>query len=133
MGREALRLFFKSLAGPTFGGRYERIRKRTKGRPNQDVYDFKVEVLGELEQLSEQEVLERLDMLSLSIHKPTFIVLDNASIHTAKIIKARIPVWQRRGLHLFYLPTYSPQLNIAETLWRHMKGGLAQTGGLPRR
>lgn len=68
-------------------------------------------------------VLERLDMLSLTIHKPTFIVLDNASIHTAKIIKARIPVWQRRGLHLFYLPTYSPQLNIAETLWRHMKGG----------
>lgn len=68
-------------------------------------------------------VLERLDILSLSIHKPTFIVLDNASIHTARIIKARLPVWQQRGLYLFYLPTYSPHLNIAETLWRHMKGG----------
>ena len=68
-------------------------------------------------------VLERLDMLSLSIHKPTFIVLDNASIHTAKIIKDRIPVWRQRGFYLFYLPTYSPQLNIAETLWRHLKGG----------
>jgi len=68
-------------------------------------------------------VLERLDMLSLSIHKPTFIVLDNASIHTAKIMKARIPVWQQRGLPLFYLPAYSPHLKIAETMWRHLKGG----------
>lgn len=30
--------------------------------------------------------------------------------------------WEQRGLFLFYLPPYSPQLNIAETLWRILKG-----------
>jgi len=30
-------------------------------------------------------------------------------------------VWQQRGLFLFYLPRYSPHLNIVETLWRKLK------------
>lgn len=30
-------------------------------------------------------------------------------------------IWQERGLFIFFLPTYSPELNIAETLWRVMK------------
>jgi transposase len=29
--------------------------------------------------------------------------------------------WRRRGLFVFYLPTYSPHLNIAETVWRKLK------------
>ena len=29
--------------------------------------------------------------------------------------------WKKRGLYLFYLPPYSPHLNIAETLWRKIK------------
>ena len=70
-----------------------------------------------------QYILESLDMLSFNIHRDTFVVLDNASIHKAKIIQDRIPYWQKRGLYIFYLPTYSPQLNIAETMWRHLKGG----------
>lgn len=28
----------------------------------------------------------------------------------------------KRGLFLFFLPPYSPHLNIAETLWRILKG-----------
>jgi|GEM_PF-1323838 hypothetical protein len=28
---------------------------------------------------------------------------------------------RRCGLYIFYLPPYSPQLNIAETLWRKIK------------
>jgi transposase len=32
------------------------------------------------------------------------------------------PVWEKRGLFLFYTPPYSPHLNIAETLWRIMNG-----------
>lgn len=30
-------------------------------------------------------------------------------------------LWER-GLHLFFIPPYSPQLNIAEILWRMLKG-----------
>jgi transposase len=33
----------------------------------------------------------------------------------------RIEYWQRRGLFICYLPTYSPHLNIAETVWRKLK------------
>ena len=62
-------------------------------------------------------------MLSFSIHQPTYIILDNARIHHAKIIQKRVPFWQKRGLYLFFLPPYSPHLNIAETLWRQLKTG----------
>jgi transposase len=65
-------------------------------------------------------ISERLDALSLSLHRPTVVVLDNASVHV-KAVKARSAVWQERGLFVWLLPTYSPHLNIAETLWRKLK------------
>ena len=49
---------------------------------------------------------------SASLHKPTVVVLDNASFHKSKIFKANIAKWANRGLTLLYLPPYSPQLNI---------------------
>ncbi|WP_338045584.1 transposase [Paraprevotella xylaniphila] len=42
--------------------------------------------------------------------------------HRNKKIKELHPIWEKRGLFLFYLPPYSPQLNISETLWRILKG-----------
>lgn len=66
-------------------------------------------------------VLAQLDALSLRLVKETVVVLDNARIHTAKQIKERIPIWQERGLYLFYLPPYSPHLNIIERLWKELK------------
>ena len=67
-------------------------------------------------------VLEYLDAFSLKLVRPTVVVLDNARIHTAKKIKERLPYWQQRGLYLFYLPPYSPHLNIIERLWKELKG-----------
>jgi transposase len=29
--------------------------------------------------------------------------------------------WQRRGLYLYYLPPYSPELNRIEILWKQAK------------
>lgn len=66
-------------------------------------------------------VIEQLERLSFSISKMTVIVLDNARIHTGKKMSERIGYWQTRGLFIFYLPTYSPHLNIAETVWRKLK------------
>ncbi|MEY8685153.1 transposase [Bacteroides sp. AN502(2024)] len=34
----------------------------------------------------------------------------------------RKSIWEAKGLFLFFLPTYSLNLNIAETLWRILKG-----------
>jgi transposase len=66
-------------------------------------------------------VIEFLDRKSLTLTKPTTIVLDNASVHKSKKMQERIAVWQTRGLYIVFLPTYSPELNIAETLWRRLK------------
>lgn len=66
-------------------------------------------------------VVEQFERLSFAIRKITVVVLDNAQIHTGNQMTERIVYWQARGLFIFYLPTYSPHLNIAETLWRKLK------------
>lgn len=71
--------------------------------------------------ITSQVMHDFLEGLSLKIPKETVVVLDNAPIHSAKIISQQIPVWQERGLFLVFLPPYSPHLNIAETLWRKIK------------
>ena len=73
------------------------------------------------ESIDAYKVVEYLDAFSLSIKKDTFIVLYNASVHRNKKIKELRMLWEKRGLFLFYLPPYSPHLNLAETLWRIMK------------
>lgn len=66
-------------------------------------------------------ILEQLEKLSFSIQRMTVVVLDNARVHTSKQVQERRPFWQQRGLFIFYLPPYSPHLNIAERLWRKLK------------
>lgn len=66
-------------------------------------------------------VMEQVERLSFAIKRLTVVVLDNARMHKGRQIQERIESWQRRGLFIFYLPTYSPHLNIAETVWRKLK------------
>ena len=65
--------------------------------------------------------MEQVERFSFAISKLTVVVLDNARIHKGREMQERIESWQRRGLFIFYLPTYSPHLNIAETVWRKLK------------
>ena len=53
--------------------------------------------------------------------KPCVLVLDNAPWHTSHAIQARRGDWAAQGVLLHYLPTYSPELNLIEILWRKMK------------
>lgn len=50
-----------------------------------------------------------------------WVVLDNASIHKSEKFKAKALEWKGRGLNLYYLPPYSPELNKIEILWRFIK------------
>lgn len=68
-----------------------------------------------------QFIVEQLERLSFSLTQLTIVVLDNARVHTSKQVQERRPFWQQRGLFLFYLPPYSPHLNLAEALWRKLK------------
>jgi len=71
--------------------------------------------------INAQFILEYFEKFSFEIHKETFIILDNASVHRAKLMRERMPFWQKRGLFIFFLPPYSPHFNIAETIWRKLK------------
>ena len=66
-------------------------------------------------------IVEQLERLSWAIGRVTVVVLDNARIHHAQAVQERRGFWQKRGLFIFYLPPYSPHLNLAETLWRKLK------------
>ena len=66
--------------------------------------------------ITSEQIADFLDKFSLAIKKETFIVLDNAKVHRSKLLKEMRKIWEKRGLFLFFLPPYSPHINIAETL-----------------
>ena len=49
------------------------------------------------------------------------VVLDNYSPHHGKEIKEYSGALEAAGIELFYLPPYSPELNLIEPMWRHIK------------
>ena len=85
-------------------------------------HNHKHEGFTTAENMSADKVADFLDRMSLRISKRTFVVLDNASVHRCRLMRGLRPVWEKRGLFLFFLPPYSPHLNIAETLRRILKG-----------
>lgn len=52
---------------------------------------------------------------------PTVVVLDNAGIHRSHVVRAARPALRARGVHLYYLPPYSPHLNAIEPVFRVIK------------
>lgn len=62
-----------------------------------------------------------IDDFCSTMKEPAVIVIDNAPIHHSDKFKSKISEWEEQGLYIFYLPTYSPHLNLIETLWRKIK------------
>jgi transposase len=52
---------------------------------------------------------------------PRVVVLDNASLHVSKVVKAQRRALAQRGIYLYYLPAYSPELNRIEPVFRQVK------------
>ncbi len=77
-------------------------------------YVFETKITSEI-------LIKFLDSYVQKIDKLTVVVIDNASIHRSKAIGKKIAEWRQKKLEIFWLPTYSPQLNLIETLWRFMK------------
>lgn len=54
--------------------------------------------------------------------KKTIVIMDNAPAHRSKKFTANIQRWRdEHDLFLFFLPTYSPELNRIEIIWRKIK------------
>ena len=68
-----------------------------------------------------ERVIQFLDQFSQTLEITTVVVLDQASIHTSDAMIGKLEEWRKNKLELFWLPTYSPQFNLIEILWRFMK------------
>ena len=66
-------------------------------------------------------VISCIDEIALQLESPTVLVIDNAPWHCSMKIKGKEKEWNDKNLYLFFLPTYSPQLNLIEILWRKIK------------
>ena len=62
-----------------------------------------------------------LGLLVQHVSKPLVVILDNASVHKAKAIQPMLKLLRQKGLTLYFLPPYSPELNRIEKLWHKMK------------
>ena len=52
---------------------------------------------------------------------PRVVVLDNAALHTGKVIGVARARLARRGIYLYFLPPYSPELDEIEPVFRQVK------------
>jgi transposase len=53
------------------------------------------------------------------VGRPITVVLDNARYQKTAVVQA---LAQQLGIHLLYLPSYSPNLNLIERVWKFVKG-----------
>jgi transposase len=83
--------------------------------------DNEFEYATTYETINSNFIIEQIDRFSYQLKKHTVIVLDNAKVHQSKAMKLMQKVWAKRELFIFYLPPYSPHLNIIERLWKEMK------------
>jgi len=68
------------------------------------------------------DVIAFFDQMADQPHSvPRIVVLDNASIHKGDVMETKRRQWAKKGLYLYYLPPYSPELNRIEILWKHAK------------
>ena len=66
-------------------------------------------------------IIEMVDNYCEEITHPAVVVIDNAPVHTSKKVSNKIPEWETKGVTLYFLPKYSPELNLIEIFWRMMK------------
>jgi hypothetical protein len=50
-----------------------------------------------------------------------FVVLDNYSVHKSKVVEAALGELEAAGVHLWYLPAYSPEVSRIEPDWNDIK------------
>ena len=79
-------------------------------RDNQLFYETQVGTV------TSETVINFLDKYCQNIQKKTVIIIDQASIHTSDAFIEKLEEWEKKNLKIFWLPTYSPHLNLIEIL-----------------
>lgn len=73
------------------------------------------------ENINTEFSVRSIDDFCRYLEKPTVLVIDNAPTHRSKLFFEQFEKWEEKGLYIFFLPKYSPHLNIAEIYWRKAK------------
>lgn len=71
--------------------------------------------------VAREDVIAFFDRLADQVVQKTVVVLDNAPIHRGEAMRNKQVEWEKKGLHLLYLPPYSPEFNAIEILWKQAK------------
>lgn len=76
------------------------------------------------ERSKKENVIEFLRMVrAANKEKPIVIIIDKFSSHKAKDTRKEA---KKLGIHLVFLPTYSPDLNPIEYLWKSVKKRISE-------
>jgi len=66
-------------------------------------------------------LIDAIDQFVDTLTSPVVVIADNAPTHKSKAFTAKLPDWERRGLTIYFISPYSPELNLIEILWRKIK------------
>jgi len=83
--------------------------------------DNELQAYGHLGSVNSDVVVRCINDFCKDLDKKTVLIMDNSPIHTSETFQDNIPRWEEKGLDIFYLPKYSPELNCIEILWRFIK------------
>jgi transposase len=79
----------------------------------------KIETVVNTTYITSTQIIEMLEKLSgLHTGKVVNVVLDNASYQRCKLVQGKAI---SLGINLVFLPTYSPNLNLIERVWKLVK------------
>jgi DDE superfamily endonuclease len=81
------------------------------------------------EAFNSDKLIEFLEALIKDAPKKVFLILDNLRVHHSKPVKTWL-VQHKELIEVFYLPSYSPELNPDERLNADLKHALASRVGL---
>jgi transposase len=79
---------------------------------------FSYEIEGAV---NSEVVIAVMDKFASHVKGTNVVIIDNAPVHHSEVFHERVPVWNAQGLHLYFLPPYSPELNLIEIVWRQIK------------
>jgi transposase len=66
-------------------------------------------------------VIPCFDLFHQHQQRAALVVVDNAPIHTSEDFEEELERWQQEELSVKFLPSYCPELNVIEILWRKLK------------
>ena len=83
------------------------------------------------ETMTAQLLIQFLKRLIRSSQKKIFLILDNLRVHYSKLLQEWLTE-NKAFIEIFYLPSYSPDLNPDELLNRDLKAALSKTPAAKR-